>query len=84
MGLSADEIRASIRSQILLMFFLPLAAAGLHIVMAFPIITRLLSAMNLTNVRLFGTATAVTFGVFAVVYGAVYGLTSRVYLKIVS
>lgn len=83
-GLSADEIRASIRSQILLMFFLPLAAAGLHIVMAFPIITRLLSAMNLTNVRLFGTATAVTFGVFAVVYGAVYGLTSRVYLKIVS
>ena len=83
-GLSKAEIRASIRSQILLMFFLPLAAAALHITMAFPLITRLLAAMNLTNVRLFAVTTAGTLGAFAAVYTAVYLLTSKVYLKIVS
>ncbi len=83
-GLSKAEIRRSIRSQILLMFFLPLAAAAVHISAAFPIITRLLAAMNLTNVSLFAATTAGTLAVFAAVYAAVYVLTSRVYFKIVS
>ena len=83
-GLSKAEIRRSIRSQILLMFFLPLAAAAVHISAAFPIITRLLAAMNLTNVALFAATTAGTLAVFAAVYAAVYVLTSRVYFKIVS
>ena len=73
-----------IRSQILLMFFLPLAAAAVHISAAFPIITRLLAAMTLTNVSLFAATTAGTLAVFAAVYAAVYVLTSRVYFKIVS
>lgn len=83
-GLSGTEIKQSIRSQILLMFFLPLAAAAMHITAAFPLITKLLSAMNLTNVRLFAATTTGTLAVFAVIYAAVYILTSRVYLKIVS
>lgn len=83
-GLSGTEIKQSIRSQILLMFFLPLAAAAMHITAAFPLITKLLSAMNLTNVRLFAATTAGTLAVFAVIYAAVYILTSRVYLKIVN
>ncbi|MCD7909006.1 MAG: ABC transporter permease, partial [Clostridium sp.] len=83
-GLSKAEIKRSIRSQILLMFFLPLAAAAMHIWAAFPIITRLLAAMNLTNVGLFAATTAQTLAAFAAVYAAVYLLTSRVYLKIVS
>ena len=83
-GLTRAEIKGSIHSQMLLMFFLPLAAAAMHITAAFPIITKLLAAMNLTNVRLFAAATAGTLAVFAVVYTAVYMLTSRVYLRIVS
>ncbi len=83
-GLSKAEIKRSIRSQILLMFFLPLAAAAMHIWAAFPIITRLLAAMNLTNVGLFAATTAQTLAAFAAVYAAVYLLTSKVYLKIVS
>lgn len=83
-GLTRAEIKGSIHSQMLLMFFLPLAAAAMHITAAFPIITKLLAAMNLANVRLFAAATAGTLAVFAVVYTAVYMLTSRVYLRIVS
>ncbi len=83
-GLSKEEIRCSIRSQLLLMFFLPLAAAALHIAFAFPMTARLLALMNLTDVGLFIRCTAGTFGVFAVVYCLVYVWTSRVYMKIVS
>lgn len=83
-GLTREGIKKSVRSQLLLMFFLPLAAAAIHITAAFPLITMLLSTMRMTNVRLFAATTAGTFAVFAVVYAAVYLLTSRVYLKIVS
>lgn len=83
-GLSKAEIRSSIRSQLLLMFFLPLAASALHIAFAFPMIARLLALMNLTDVGLFIRCTAGTFGVFAAAYCAVYAWTSRVYMKIVS
>lgn len=83
-GLSRDEIRSSIRSQILTMFFLPLAASAFHIVFAFPMIARLLAIMNMTNLKLLIGCTAGTFGVFTVAYCAVYMLTSRVYMKIVS
>lgn len=83
-GLTGGEVRKSIHFQLLLMFFLPLAAAALHITAAFPLITELLSAMYLTNVKLFAAASAGTFAVFAVVYTFVYMLTSRIYLKIVS
>lgn len=83
-GLSKAEIRRSIRSQLLLMFFLPLAASALHITFAFPMIARLLAIMNLTDVGLFIRCTAGTFGVFAAAYCVVYVWTSRVYMKIVS
>lgn len=83
-GLSRAEIRSSIRSQILTMFFLPLIASAVHIAFAFPMMARLLAIMNMTNVSLFIWCTAGTFAVFAAAYCAVYMLTSRVYMKIVS
>ena len=61
-----------------MMFFLPLAASGVHIMFAFPMIARLLALMNMTNVKLFAWCTAGTFGVFAATYCAVYMMTSRV------
>lgn len=83
-GLSRTEIRKSIRSQILVVFFLPLAAAVLHMAFAFKIITKLLTLLNLTNVPLFVICTVCTIGVFAVIYGIVYALTAKEYYRIVS
>lgn len=82
-GMSHGEVRATIRSQILIVFFLPLAAAFLHLAMAFPMISRLLVVLNLRNVALFATCTLATIAVFALVYAGVYALTARTYYKIV-
>jgi len=83
-GMSREEVRGSIRSQVLIVFFLPLVTAGIHIAFAFPIITKLLAALNLTNVGLFAWCTAGTILVFALFYAIVYGLTAKVYYRIVS
>jgi putative ABC transport system permease protein len=83
-GLSRDEIKGTIRSQVLTVFFLPLAAAGIHVVAAFKMITKLLYVLNLTNVRLFAECTLGTFALFAVVYAVVYALTAKTYYRIVS
>lgn len=83
-GMSKSEIKRSIRSQILTVFFLPLIAAGIHIAFAFPVITKLLALFNLTNVSLFAWCTVGTMLVFAGFYAIVYALTAKVYYKIVS
>ena len=83
-GLSRREIKKTIGSQVLTVFFLPLAAAGIHIAAAFKMITRLLYLLNLTNVRLFAECTLGTFAVFALIYAVVYALTARTYYRIVS
>ena len=82
-GLSKAEIKKSINRQILMVFFLPLVFAVIHIAFAFPMITKLLATLNLINVPLLRLCTVVTILVFAVIYTVVYFLTARVYLKIV-
>ena len=82
-GMSQAEIKTSINRQILMVFFLPLVFAVMHIAFAFPMIAKLLAVLNLINVPLFRICTVVTILVFAVIYTAVYFLTARVYLKIV-
>jgi len=83
-GMSREEVKASIRSQILTVFFLPILMAVIHIAAAFKMITKLLALFQLTNVPLFLGCTAVTVLVFTIIYGVVYALTARVYYKIVS
>lgn len=83
-GLSRHEIRTTIRSQVLIVFFLPLVFAGIHILAAFKMITKLLFMLNLTNVPLFAWCTLGTLILFAAVYGVVYTLTARAYYQIVS
>lgn len=83
-GMSLHEVKKSIRSQVLTVFFLPLVSATIHIAFAFNLITRLLSVFNLTNIPLFTFWTAITVLVFAVFYAMVYALTARTYYKIVS
>ncbi len=83
-GISHKEIKKSIHSQVLTVFFLPLIVAGIHIAFAFPFITKILAILNLTNIKLFAIATCGSFLIFAIFYGIVYRITARSYYKIVS
>ena len=83
-GLSRREVRSAIRSQVLTVFFLPLLTAGIHVAAAFPLMSRLLELLYLSNTRLYMACTAVSFLVFAVFYVIVYLLTARTYYRIVS
>lgn len=83
-GMSRQEVKSSIRSQVLTVFFLPLIVAGIHVAAAFPLISKLLALLNLMNTGLYIACTAVCFLVFAVMYVLVYLLTAKTYYKIVS
>ena len=82
-GMTEAEVRQTIRSQVLIVFFLPLAAAAMHVAFAFPMIRRILAAFSMTNVTLFAVCTAATFLGFAVIYLLVYLQTSKTYYSIV-
>ena len=82
-GMSPREVRASIRSQVLLVFFLPLATAGIHVAAAFPMLCKMLELFNLFDVRLFALCAAGTLLAFCAIYALVYGLTARAYRRIV-
>lgn len=83
-GMDKREIRRSINSQVLNVFFLPLVTAGIHTLFAFPIMKRLMLMLGLNNTTLYLVVTGVCFLIFAVFYAVVYKLTARVYYKIVS
>ncbi len=83
-GMTRREIRRSINSQLLLVFFLPLLGAGMHLAFAFPMIEKMLRLFSLDNIGLFAAATLVCFALFAVFYTLVYRVTSNAYYQIVS
>lgn len=82
-GMSQREVKRTINKQILLVFFLPLGTAAVHMAFAFPIIRNILLVFSLNNVWLFLACTAGTFLVFALVYVIVYRITARVYYRLV-
>lgn len=83
-GMTKREIRKSINSQLLTVFFLPLVFAGLHLAFAFPIVSKLLLMFGLMNHVLLIMTTAACFVVFALFYAVVYKITSNAYYRIVS
>lgn len=82
-GMSRREIRQTIQSQVVTVFFLPLAVAVIHTMAAFPFTKRIMAMMNFPDSNIFLAATGITIAVFAVVYLIVYVLTARAYYKIV-
>ncbi len=82
-GMSPKEVKASIHSQIMKVFFLPLVMAGVHLTMAFPMMNRLLMLFNLRNPGLFAACTVVVVCIFAGIYGIVFGITAKAYYQIV-
>ena len=83
-GMTKTDIRKSINSQLLLVFFLPLLFAGLHLGFAFPFVHKMLVLFNLTNLKLLIGTTVITFAVYAVFYAIVYRVTSNSYYSIVA
>ncbi len=82
-GMSHKEVKASIRSQILKVFFLPLVTACIHLAAAFPLMRRLLMMFGMNDCALFAICALITVAVFAIVYGIVYMMTARTYYRIV-
>ena len=82
-GLSQREVRASIRSQVLLVFCLPIAVAAVHILFDFNLVARMLTMFGVRNVMTVVLCTGGTLLAFLAVYAAVYSLTARTYYKIV-
>lgn len=83
-GMSKRDIRKSINSQMLTVFFLPLITAILHLTFAFPMIQKLLLLFNLNDFHLLLIVTGITTLVFALFYTLVYRVTSNAYFSIVS
>ncbi|MBO5351848.1 MAG: ABC transporter permease [Lachnospiraceae bacterium] len=83
-GMTKREIKRSVNSQILTVFFLPLVFAGIHLAFAFPIVFRLLQLFFMRNLGLMILVTVGCFLVFGVFYAIVYKLTAGAYYTIVS
>ena len=83
-GMTQREIKSAINSQVLKVFFLPLVAAGVHMLFAFPMISKMLNLFDMYNVPLLALVTLICYAVFAVMYVLFYKATSRSYLGIVS
>lgn len=83
-GMTKKDIRRSINSQMLTVFFMPLIFAGLHIAFAFPFLSRILVLFAMDNILLTALVNLVCFVVFGLFYAVVYKITSSSYYTIVS
>ena len=83
-GMTQRDIKKSINSQILTVFFLPLLSAGVHLAFAFPLIHKILILFSLTDLNLLILVTICCFLIFALFYVLVYYITSKAYYAIVS
>lgn len=82
-GLDNRQIRKTIHFQVLAVFFLPLAMAGIHVAFAFPMISKMLALLGMGDITLFMVTCLIVFAIFAILYVIVYGLTSRTYYQLV-
>ena len=82
-GMSREEVRRTINSQVLLVFFLPLVTAGIHMAFAYPMLKGMLRILMLYKDSLFLECSIITYAVFALVYVLIYRATSKTYYKIV-
>lgn len=82
-GLSRKEVKSTVRRQIILVFFLPLFGAVIHICFAFGVISELLSLFAMTNTQLFILCTLGTVVIFTIIYTLIYLWTAKVYYKLV-
>lgn len=83
-GMTQQDIKKSINSQILTVFFIPLLMAGVHLAFAFPMVWKILTMFSLTNKRLAICTNIGAFLIFCVFYVVIYRFTAHAYYRIVS
>lgn len=83
-GMSRKDIRKSINSQVLTVFFMPLIADGIHTAFAFPMMSKIIVLFGINNEKLLLLVTAVCYIIFTLFYVVMYLVTSRAYYGIVS
>ncbi|OLS07515.1 ABC transporter permease [Lacticaseibacillus casei] len=83
-GLSLREVRSTINSQLLMLFYLPLVVAAIHVGFALPFVQRIMMLFGLPDWQFFLTVSLITLAIFAVIYVLMYRLTGNVYYRIVS
>lgn len=82
-GMDKREVRRTINSQVKTVFLLPVLAAGVHMVFAYPMMSKILLLMNLGNQKIFLIGVLLTFFIFLAFYGLVYFFTARTYYRLV-
>lgn len=83
-GMSKEEVKRTIKSQILTLFFMPLITATVHFGFSIRMLRYLLAALNLVDPAPFFICSAVTIVIYAICYTVVYAITAKTYYKIVS
>ena len=83
-GMTKQDIRKSINSQMLTVFFSPLLMAGLHLCFAFPFLWKIMMMFGLNNRTLIIAITVICYIIFGIFYAVVYKITSNLYFHIVS
>lgn len=81
-GMSPHEVKSAIHKQVLMVFFLPLGLAMVHIAAAFPALCKILQGFQMTNVKLFVVCVLGTCLFFSIVYLVIYWLTANVYYRL--
>jgi len=82
-GMSKKEVKQTIKSQVLIFFFLPLVVAVIHMAFAYKMIVKMFSGLILSSSSLFVICTLISVIILAIVYSIIYVLTARTYYKIV-
>lgn len=81
-GLEPKQIRKVINDQVLILFFLPLATALIHIFFAYPMISKIMALLSIQDSSLFLIVLLTCFALFALIYVIIYRLTARTYFKL--
>jgi len=82
-GMDKREVRKTIGKQILMVFFLPLAGAAVHVAFAFRVMAKMLAAFRLTDTGLILICTVAVTVIYALIYALVYWWTAKAYFKLV-
>lgn len=83
-GMRPEQTKQIIRKQILTLFFLPLTLTLVHLLVASPVLLRILSGLNMHRVSLFLVCMAASFVGYSLLYYLIYRISSKTYYAIVS
>ncbi|NQP35930.1 ABC transporter permease [Streptococcus suis] len=82
-GMSQKAVKKTINSQTLLVFFMPLAMATLHFVVALVMLKQMLMMFGVVSSSMIYTVSVITLMVVALIYFVIYKWTSRTYYRII-